>query len=134
MSETTQHTPRIMQHAAQIEADIRSRGLQPGDGYYSTSEIARMLGVSSGVANRAMQLLVQRRLLSQRQRRGAVIAEGIMEFSEPRTKTCAFPGARELPEDGGVARRRRDGWVYSGTDITITSQGPIPAPMKEEST
>jgi DNA-binding LacI/PurR family transcriptional regulator len=71
--------PRIMQLAAQIEQDIGAKQLQPGDGYLKTSEIARMLGVSTTAANRAMQLLSKRRVLHRRQRSGSVIADGIVE-------------------------------------------------------
>ncbi|CAE7545568.1 unnamed protein product, partial [Symbiodinium sp. CCMP2456] len=58
-------------------ADIATRGLQSGDPYLGTAEAARMLGVSTTSANRAMQLLVQRNILSRRQKRGTFIADGI---------------------------------------------------------
>lgn len=68
-----------MQLAARIEQDIGTKQLQPGDAYLKTSEIARMLGVSTTAANRAMQLLSKRRVLHRRQRSGAVVAEGIVD-------------------------------------------------------
>jgi DNA-binding LacI/PurR family transcriptional regulator len=73
------HQPRIMQLAAQIEQDIGAKQLQPGDAYLKTSEIARMLGVGTTAANRAMQLLSKRRVLHRRQRTGTVVAEGIVK-------------------------------------------------------
>lgn len=70
-------TPRVIQLADQIMADIAGRGLQSGDPYLGTAEAARMLGVSTTSANRAMQLLVQRNILSRRQKRGTFVADGI---------------------------------------------------------
>jgi len=73
----TSTTPRIIQLADQIMADIAVRGLESGDPYLGTAEAARMLGVSTTSANRAMQLLVQRNVLSRRQKRGTYVADGI---------------------------------------------------------
>ncbi|WDI43884.1 GntR family transcriptional regulator [Bremerella sp. P1] len=70
-------TPRVIQLAEQIMADIAGRGLQSGDPYLGTAEAARMLGVSTTSANRAMQLLVQRNILNRRQKRGTFVADGI---------------------------------------------------------
>ncbi|MFN3153137.1 GntR family transcriptional regulator [Bremerella sp.] len=70
-------TPRVIQLAEQIVADIAERGLQSGDPYLGTADAARMLGVSTTSANRAMQLLVQRNILSRRQKRGTFVADGI---------------------------------------------------------
>lgn len=70
-------TPRVIQLAEQIVADIAKRGLQSGDPYLGTADAARMLGVSTTSANRAMQLLVQRNILSRRQKRGTFVADGI---------------------------------------------------------
>lgn len=67
-------TPRIVQLAEQITADIRRRRLKPGDSYLTTAETARLLGISTTAANRAMQLLVQRQVLHRRQRAGTTVA------------------------------------------------------------
>jgi GntR family transcriptional regulator, arabinose operon transcriptional repressor len=83
-------TPRIVQLAARIERDICDRHLQPGDAYLNTSEAARMLGVSSVMANRAMQLLAKRRILSRRQGAGAVVAEGILQTKRPPLRCVHF--------------------------------------------
>jgi DNA-binding LacI/PurR family transcriptional regulator/DNA-binding transcriptional regulator YhcF (GntR family) len=60
--------------AAQIEADIRTRGLAPGDPYQGTTETARMLKVGSIPVNQAMQLLVKRNVLERRQRLGTFVS------------------------------------------------------------
>lgn len=65
--------PRIMELAQQLEADIRLRQLKPGDPYHSLTEAAKMLGVGSSTANRALQLLAQRKILLRVQRRGTFI-------------------------------------------------------------
>lgn len=64
----------VVDLAERIVKDIRQRRLQPGDAYLSTVEAARMLGVNSSSANRALQLVAQRRLLIRRQRKGAVVS------------------------------------------------------------
>ncbi|UUO04445.1 GntR family transcriptional regulator [Blastopirellula sp. J2-11] len=69
--------PRVIQLSEQILADISGRGLEPGDPYLGTADAARMLGVSTTAANRAMQILVQRNVLNRRQRRGTFVAEGL---------------------------------------------------------
>jgi DNA-binding LacI/PurR family transcriptional regulator/DNA-binding transcriptional regulator YhcF (GntR family) len=60
--------------AAQIEADIRLRGLRPGDQYQGTQETAKMLKVGSIPVNQAMQLLVKRNVLERRQRLGTFVS------------------------------------------------------------
>ncbi len=71
-------TPRIVDLAGRIEDDIRARGLRAGDAYLPTAEVAHMLGVGTVAANRALQLLAKRRVISRRQGRPAAVAEGIM--------------------------------------------------------
>jgi GntR family transcriptional regulator, arabinose operon transcriptional repressor len=83
-------TPRIVQLATRIERDIYDRHLQPGDAYLNTNEAARMLGVSSVMANRAMQLLAKRRILSRRQGAGAVVADGILQTKRPPLRCVHF--------------------------------------------
>ncbi|MEX2214479.1 MAG: hypothetical protein WD768_10145 [Phycisphaeraceae bacterium] len=75
MSVGLKQKPRVVKLAELIELDITSRGLQPGDAYLNTTETARMLKVNTTSANKAMQLLVQRRRLVRRQRLGTIIAD-----------------------------------------------------------
>src|SRR6478672_7370917 len=70
----TGHIPRIIQLADRIAEDIKQRKLKPGDPYQGTTETAEMLGVSTTAANRAMQVLVKRRLIERRQRKGTFVA------------------------------------------------------------
>jgi DNA-binding LacI/PurR family transcriptional regulator len=75
--------PRIIQLADRIAEDIRKRQLKPGDPYQGTTETAEMLGVSTTAANRAMQVLVKRRVIERRQRKGTFVAipTGVMPAS-----------------------------------------------------
>jgi DNA-binding transcriptional regulator YhcF (GntR family) len=73
METETLESPRVVQLADRIAADIQERRLQPGDVYLTTAEAARFLRISTTSANRAMQLLVQRRVLERRQRKGTVV-------------------------------------------------------------
>lgn len=66
---------RILRLADAITDDIRRRRLRPGDPYQNTHETAEMLGVSTTAANRAMQVLVKRRLLERRQRKGTFVTQ-----------------------------------------------------------
>src|SRR3954466_11480587 len=66
--------PRILELADKIADDIRKKKLKPGDPYQGTTETAEMLGVSTTAANRAMQVLVKRRLIERRQRKGTFVA------------------------------------------------------------
>lgn len=65
---------RIVELADRLEEDIRGRTLKPGDPYFGTEETARLLRVGNGMANRALQVLVQRGILRRRQRLGTFIA------------------------------------------------------------
>jgi DNA-binding LacI/PurR family transcriptional regulator/DNA-binding transcriptional regulator YhcF (GntR family) len=67
--------PRVIELADRIADDIKRRKLRPGDPYLSTLEAAGLLGVSTTAANRAMQMLVKRRLLERRQKKGTFIAQ-----------------------------------------------------------
>jgi DNA-binding LacI/PurR family transcriptional regulator/DNA-binding transcriptional regulator YhcF (GntR family) len=73
-AKTATQCAAIADLAAQIEADIRTRGLSPGDPYQGTLETARMLRVGSIPTNQAMQLLVKRNVLERRQRLGTFVS------------------------------------------------------------
>lgn len=77
MSVTASSSTPVRQLAWRLEADIRSRGLKPGDRYLTSTEAARMLGVSASTANRAMRVLAKRNLIESRPRRGTVIGAGL---------------------------------------------------------
>lgn len=67
--------PAIIDLADRIQSDIQTRKLKPGDPYFTTSETARSFQVSGTTANRALQLLTQRRVLVRKQRAGTFIAD-----------------------------------------------------------
>ncbi len=75
MAESPIATPAMLHLAKRIEADIQSRQLSSGDRYLTVAQVAQMLRVSKLSANQAMQLLVHRRVLDRRQRRGTFVAE-----------------------------------------------------------
>lgn len=56
-----------------LEDDIRRRGLRPGDKYLTTQEVAGMLGVSTRLANDAMNVLATRSVLIRRPKAGTTI-------------------------------------------------------------
>lgn len=67
--------PQIAELAELLIEDIAKRSLGAGDRYLSTAEASKFLGVSSDAANRALQLLERRQVISRQQRRGAFILE-----------------------------------------------------------
>jgi DNA-binding LacI/PurR family transcriptional regulator/DNA-binding transcriptional regulator YhcF (GntR family) len=75
MTTSSERTPKIVQLATALHADIQSKRLAPGDPYLNTADAARLLGVSTVAANRALQLLVKRDVLRRRQRQGTFIAD-----------------------------------------------------------
>src|SRR4249919_1108185 len=75
MTTSSERTPKIVQLATALQRDIQDKRLAPGDPYLNTADAARLLGVSTVAANRALQLLVKRDVLCRRQRRGTFIAD-----------------------------------------------------------
>ncbi len=75
MTKSKGTVPRILELARRIEQDIAERKLKPGDRYLNAGDVAAMLRVSKQSANRAMQLLTQRRVLQRKQRRGTYVAD-----------------------------------------------------------
>ena len=65
---------RIVELADQLQQNIETLGLRPGDAYPHTEDIARRLGISTSAANGALRVLAKRGILDRRTRRGTVIA------------------------------------------------------------
>jgi GntR family transcriptional regulator, arabinose operon transcriptional repressor len=84
MADAVTTTPKIIDLADQLVADIESRKLKPGDRYLTTADASKMLGVGNGLANRALQLLERRQVITRQQRRGAFI-------SAPKTAAASPP-------------------------------------------
>ncbi|QDS98862.1 GntR family transcriptional regulator [Adhaeretor mobilis] len=74
MAGSRTRTPQVIDLAEQLISDIESRELKPGDRYLTTAAASKMLGVGNGVANRALQLLERRQIITRQQRRGAFVA------------------------------------------------------------
>lgn len=109
-------TPTIADLAQRIEADIRARGLEPGEPYMGTAETARMLSVSTTAANRALQLLAKRRVIQRKQRKGTFIAE-----------RGAAAGAGQLQRVHLLVREdylRREGLLNDGVVIGMQHELP----------
>ncbi len=117
MSAGYSQTPRIMELAQQLEADIRHRQLKAGDPYLSLTQAARMLGVSSSTANRALQLLAQRKILQRVQRRGTFIGSLQRESSPGLLKRVFMLVHRSY--------LRQEGLVADGVLVGI--QGVLPS-------
>ncbi|MCO6044282.1 substrate-binding domain-containing protein [Aeoliella sp. ICT_H6.2] len=81
MPETEAGRPKIIDLVDLLIADIQQRELKPGDRYLTTVDATRMLGVGSATANRALQILERRQIITRQQRRGAYIAQVPVEGS-----------------------------------------------------
>jgi DNA-binding LacI/PurR family transcriptional regulator/DNA-binding transcriptional regulator YhcF (GntR family) len=68
-------TPRLTELADRLVADIEARGLSHGDRYFTAAEAAKILGISTSIANRALQILERRGIIVRQQRRGAIIVD-----------------------------------------------------------
>ncbi len=58
-----------------IRRDIQQRGLRAGDRYLTTEEVAQVLGVAKGTANKALQHLARRQVLVRSRKLGTFIGE-----------------------------------------------------------
>ncbi|MFT7680182.1 MAG: DNA-binding transcriptional regulator YhcF (GntR family) [Planctomycetota bacterium] len=95
--------PSVPQLAGQLGAEIAARGLLPGDRFLTTEEAARHLKVRRDLANRALQVLVQRGLIERSQRIGARVVEPsqatrifdrvhiVVQGNHPRVQTIPSP-------------------------------------------
>lgn len=95
--------PRIVELANRIAADIRRRRLKPGDAYLTTAALAQEFGVGTTAANRALQLLVQRRLLERRQRKGSTIARAAKDPTPSLRRVHLLIHERLLQVEGVLA-------------------------------
>lgn len=87
--------------ASRLEADVRARSMRPGDRYLSTRQVSRQFEVSLGLANQAIQKLVEKDVLVRRDRSGTYVspsffASGAAAAAGPRVRTLyvLIPEAR----------------------------------------
>jgi DNA-binding LacI/PurR family transcriptional regulator len=98
--------PRILELADRLTADIHERLLKPGDAYLTTAEAARLLGISTTTANRAMQLLVQRNVLARSQRKGSTVATPVSRAARELRCVHVLVQRRHLQREGMFADGR----------------------------
>ena len=79
----TTNATRIDKLADTLRKDIRRRALKTGDHYLTAAEASQMLGVSPVMANRAMNVLAGRRLLTRYRRRGTFIGPAFHSNTPP---------------------------------------------------
>ncbi len=98
-----ENVPRIVQLARQVELDIQHRGLRAGDAYLTTAQTARMLGVSTTIANRALQFLARNGRLDRRQRRGTFVTEPDRNGEPPIARVHLVVHQRYMRSEGLLA-------------------------------
>lgn len=94
--------PQYLALADLIERDIRARKLRSGDRYPATAEVAKKLGAGTGAVNRALQLLVRRRVLRRKQRIGTVV--DLAPTEAPALSSIHIVVARDAVEAEGLFR------------------------------
>jgi len=85
--------------ARRLEADIRARGLQPGDRYLTADEAGQMLSVSAVTAHRAMKLLSDRQILVRQRRAGTFVGKGVLRAAGARRKKVHLIVASDVGRD-----------------------------------
>src|SRR5262245_55473877 len=63
--------------AVAIEADIRSRGLGPGDRYFTAHELGGLLGLSRATCDRALKELADRDIVHRRRNKGTHVSSNL---------------------------------------------------------
>ncbi|MDY0167161.1 MAG: substrate-binding domain-containing protein [Thermoguttaceae bacterium] len=88
--------------ADKLVADIRSRGLSVGDGYLTSEQAGRMLGVRKYSANLAMRYLADRDILVRKRRRGTFVGSGVATPRTPHIGSVHFltPRYADRPDRG----------------------------------
>lgn len=72
MTATLAHS-EVQKLASKVEADIRHRGLRPGDRYLTSDEVRRIFNVDKRLLNKAMQELAQREVVTRRRKAGTFV-------------------------------------------------------------
>jgi len=127
MERENQNIPRIVQLAREIELDIQSRDLHAGDPYLTTAQTARMLGVSTTIANRALQFLARNGRLERKQRRGTYVAEPTPNLGEsPLARVHLVVHQRYMRTEGLLADGVIVGLqsVLPGVDVSFNFMPP----------
>ena len=127
MERENQNIPRIVQLAREIELDIQSRNLHAGDPYLTTAQTARMLGVSTTIANRALQFLARNGRLERKQRRGTYVAEPAPNLGEsPLARVHLVVHQRYMRTEGLLADGVIVGLqsVLPGVDVSFNFMPP----------
>lgn len=73
MQDKKSDSHRLDRLVALVEQDIQNRGLQPGDRYLTTQEVAGLLRVSTRIANDALRVLAEKKVVQRRPKSGTII-------------------------------------------------------------
>jgi len=92
--------PRVVQLADALQAEIGTRGLQPGERFLTTAEAAKEFRVSMALANRALQILAQRGAIERRQRTGPVVAEPGQSDAGTLARVAVFAPESDVVREG----------------------------------
>ena len=110
--------------ADMLRKDVARKHLSPGDSYFNTADAARFLGVSTFLANRALQLLQKQNVLIRSQRTGATIAPAFstVQWQPPSRVTFLL---------GEYIYHRRPAFLEKISDH-LHSLIPVPRPSRVE--
>lgn len=83
MQEKNPETQRLDRLVTLVEQDIQGRGLQPGDRYLTTQEVAGLFRVSTRLANDALQQLAEKDVVQRRPKSGTTIGMNASHTTPP---------------------------------------------------
>lgn len=83
-------SPNVVRLAERLRRDIRRRSLREGDLYLTAAQAGEHFGVSPMMANRAMNLLAQRRWLVRHRSRGSFVGSAREQEMTPSTSTVYY--------------------------------------------
>ncbi|MEQ9459988.1 MAG: GntR family transcriptional regulator [Phycisphaeraceae bacterium] len=109
------NTATVARLVQMIRRDIRERDLREGDRYLTTEEVATLMNVAKGTANRAMQQLARENLLVRNRKLGTYIGQGVVADSSSVDQICLL-----IRRAYYLAERERINEVVGGTLSALT--------------
>ncbi|MDO5566197.1 MAG: GntR family transcriptional regulator [Planctomycetia bacterium] len=124
---------RAIALADRLQADIVQRQLASGDAYYTTREASLFLDVSGASANRALQLLEQRGVITRSQKKGSLIRNPNVKKAALEHIHFLFDGRLEVLDHFGeeIIHGVRDEMPFSHIAYSMLSQRSEVSDVKE---
>jgi DNA-binding LacI/PurR family transcriptional regulator len=100
MASMSEPITTVQELAERIEIDIRARGLRSGERYMTADELGGTLGISVGMAHRAMRLLAENGKLVRRRNVGTFVGPELGSATRAGAAICVIIPARTQYRSG----------------------------------